>query len=80
MLLGVVGVVWWINARTAPEPVADRPARETVVLPKLATPRSPAVVVPPVRDPLPGQGRAVAAASEAAGRCRQRARDQRVDG
>ena len=67
LLLGAIGVVWLGNRHPAPEPVATRPEREAAVVPKLAPPRSATLAMPPVRDPLPGQGRVVVVPSEAAG-------------
>lgn len=66
LLLGVAGVVWLARERPTPEPPA-RPAHETAVVPKLATPRSATLVTPPLRDPLPGQGRAAVEPSDAPG-------------
>jgi len=67
LLLGVIGAVWLARERPTPVPVATRPVPETLVAPKLAPPRRAALEVPPSREPLPGQGRAVVLAVEAAG-------------
>lgn len=67
LLLGVVGAVWLARGRPAPPLVAATPAREVAGVPKLATPRSAQIIAPAMRDPLPGQGRARAEASDAEG-------------
>lgn len=67
LLLGVIGAVWFGRDQPAPVPVVAQPAHETVAVPKLAPPRGAPITVPPLRDPLPGQGRAVVLASDAAG-------------
>jgi len=67
LLLGVIGAVWLAREKPAPAPVAAQPAHDTVAVPKLAPPRGAAIAVPAVRDPLPGQGRAVVLASDAPG-------------
>jgi RNA polymerase sigma factor (sigma-70 family) len=67
LLLGAIGAVWLAHDRAATAPVASAPGRATTVVPKLAALRSAQIAAPPVRDPLPGQGRAKLEPSDAAG-------------
>jgi RNA polymerase sigma factor (sigma-70 family) len=68
LLLGVAAVVWLGRVPPAPAPDAPaRPAHESAAVPRLATPRSATIDVPPVREPLPGQARAVVEPSDAPG-------------
>jgi RNA polymerase sigma factor (sigma-70 family) len=67
LLLAVIGVVWFARDRAVPGPaeVARAPAAPT--LPVAPASRATDVAVPPLPDPLPGQGRAVVEASDPTG-------------
>lgn len=67
LLLGAGGAVWLTRDRAAPGPaVASSPPAATVIA-KPAAPRSAAIAVAPLRDPLPGQARATVEPSDSEG-------------
>lgn len=67
LLLGVVAAVWRMRGGKPPEPAGPAAVANPVAPPKLVTPRSAEIAVAPIRDPRPGQGRAIVEAGEAAG-------------
>ncbi|HEX4422736.1 MAG TPA: sigma-70 family RNA polymerase sigma factor [Kofleriaceae bacterium] len=67
LLLGVAGIVWRARDHAAPPPAAPAAPRDVAIAPRPSPPRSAAVAMPAIRDPLPGQGRATVEPSDAAG-------------
>jgi RNA polymerase sigma factor (sigma-70 family) len=67
VLLGGAAVMWRGREPPVAGPAVARPAHELTAVPRLVTPRNGTVALPPMRDPLPGQGRAVVEPSDASG-------------
>jgi hypothetical protein len=65
VLLALLGGIWILHHRAPPSPVPAPPQRSVVGL--TPAPQRNAAVAAPARDPLPGQGRAVIEAGDAAG-------------